>query len=55
MYKMKYSRYQDSSVIHGCFFYWVLDEKCAANQIYRKPNFEWHRFQKVTDFTLLDV
>ena len=29
---MKYSCYQESSVIHGWFVYWVLVEKCAACQ-----------------------
>ena len=29
MYKMKYSWYQGSSVIHGWFVYRVLIEKCA--------------------------
>ena len=43
MYKMKYSSYQESSVIHGWFVYWVLVEKCAACQS-RKSNFGWHRF-----------
>ena len=32
MYKMKYSCYQESSVIHGWFVYWVLVEKCVACQ-----------------------
>ena len=31
-YKMKYSCYQESSVIHGWFVYWVLVEKCVACQ-----------------------
>ena len=29
---MKYSRYQESSVIHGWLVYWVLVEKCVACQ-----------------------
>ena len=29
---MKYSCYQESSVIHGWFVYWVLVEKCVACQ-----------------------
>ena len=39
MYKMKYSCYQDSSVTHGWFVYWVLVEKCAACQSNRKSDF----------------
>ena len=31
-YKMKYSSYQDSSVILGCFFFAFLVEKCATCQ-----------------------
>ena len=44
MYKMKYraSCYQDSSVVHGCFFIGFLDEKCAACQSHRKSYFGWH-------------
>ena len=43
MYKMKYSCYQESSVIHGWFVYWVLVEKCVGCQS-RKSDFGWHRF-----------
>ena len=45
MYKMKYSCYQDSSVIHGWFVYWDLVEKCAACQSHRKSDFTWRRFR----------
>ena len=38
MYKMKYSCYQDPSVIH-----WFLVEKCTACQSHRKSDFGWHR------------
>ena len=40
--KMKYSCYQDPSVIHGWFVYWVLVEKFAACQSNRKSDFGWH-------------
>ena len=33
MYKMKYSCYQESSVVHGWFFYWVFCwEKCRLSK-----------------------
>ena len=42
---MKYSCYQESSVIHGWFlFIEFLVEKCAVCQS-RKSNFGWHRFR----------
>ena len=44
MYKMKYSCYQDSSVIHGLFLA-LLVEKCTACQNHWKSNFGWHHFQ----------
>ena len=44
MYKMEYSCYQESSVIHGWFAYWVLVEKCAACQS-QKSDFGWHYFR----------
>ena len=44
MYKMKYSCYQDSSVIHGLFLA-LLVEKCTACQSHWKSNFGWHHFQ----------
>ena len=45
LYKMKYSCFQDSSVIPGWFVYWVLVEKCTACQSHRKSDFGWHRFR----------
>ena len=47
MYKMKYSCYQDSSVIHGLFLA-LLVEKCTACQSHWKSNFGWHHFQNWT-------
>ena len=44
IYKMKYSCYQQSSVIHNWFVYWVLFEKCVAYES-RKSDFGWHRFR----------
>ena len=41
----EYSCYQDSSVIHGWFVYWICGEKCAACQNHRKSNFVWHCFR----------
>ena len=41
----EYSCYQDSSVIHGWFVYWISGEKCAACQNHRKSNFVWHCFR----------
>ena len=44
MYKMKYSCYQDSSVIHGLFlalFGWEMH--CLSKSL--EPNFGWHHFQ----------
>ena len=39
MYKRKYSCYQESSVIHGCWLvYWVFGRQS------RKSDFGWHRF-----------
>ena len=44
MYKMKYSCYQESSVIHAAgLFIEFLVEKCAVRQS-RKSDFGWHRF-----------
>ena len=51
MYKMKYSCYQESSVIHGWFVYWVLVEKCVACQ-------NWvirFRMGSFSSFTLLNA
>ena len=46
MYKMKYSFYQDSSVIHMAgLFLVLLVEKCTACQSHWKSNFGWHHFQ----------
>ena len=45
MYKMKYSCYQDFSVIPGWFVYWVLVEKCAACPSQRKSDFGWNNFR----------
>ena len=39
MCKMKYSCFQDSSVIPGWLVFGVLVEKC-----HRKSDFGWHRF-----------
>ena len=52
MYKMKYSCYQESSVIHGWFVYWpwFLVEKCVACQ-------NWvirFRMASFSSFTLLN-
>ena len=44
MYKMKFSCYQESSVIHGQFVYRVFAEKYVACQS-RKSDFGWHRFR----------
>ena len=45
MGKMKYSCYQESSVIHDIhLFIEFLVEKCAASQS-RKSDFGWHRFR----------
>ena len=44
MYKMKYSCHQDSSVIHGWFFYWVL-RNAPLVKVRRKSDFGWYRFQ----------
>ena len=51
MYKMKYSCYQESSVIHGWFVYWVLVEKCVAcqNSVIR------FRMASFSFFTLLNA
>ena len=38
LYKMKYSCFQDSSVIRGWFVYWFLVGKCAVCQSHRKSN-----------------
>ena len=43
MYKMKYSCYQESSLIRGWFVYWVLLEKWVACQS-RESDFGWHRY-----------
>ena len=45
MFKMKYSCYQDCSVIHGWFVYWFMVDKCTACQNNRKSNFGWYRFR----------
>ena len=47
-YKMKYSCYQDSSVIHGWFIYWVFGWEMRRLSNYRKSDLGWHRFQKWT-------
>ena len=41
---MKFSCYQESSVIHGQFVYRVFAEKYVACQS-RKSDFGWHRFR----------
>ena len=46
LYKMKYSCYQDCSVIHGWFVYCAFIDKCTACQSLWKSDFGWHRFQK---------
>ena len=43
MYKMKYSCYQDSSVIHGLFIGFLV-ENSAACRSYWKFDFGWCRF-----------
>ena len=40
MYNMKYSCYQESSVIHGCFVYWVFGWETAP-----LVKVGWHRFR----------
>ena len=42
MFKMNYSCYQDSSVIHGWFVFWVFGWE---SQSHRKSDFAWYRFQ----------
>ena len=44
MYKMKFSCYQESSVIHGSLFIGFLVEKYVACQS-RKSDFGWHHFR----------
>ena len=44
MYRMKYSCYQDSSVIHGLFLA-LLVEKCTACQSHWKSDFGSYHFQ----------
>ena len=53
MYRMKYSCYQDSSVIHGLFLA-LLVEKCTACQSHWKSNFGWHPIFK-TELTHLPL
>ena len=43
MYKMKYTCFQDSSVIHVWFVYWVFGWKCAICLSHWKSDFGWHR------------
>ena len=45
-YKMKYSCYQDCSVIHADLFIALFVDKCTAFQSHWKSHFGWHRFQK---------
>ena len=53
---MKYSCYQDSSIIPGWFVYWVLVEKCAACQSHWKSDFGWIAFKnELTHFPFLDA
>ena len=47
MCKMKYSCYQESSVIHGLFIGFLV-EKCVACQS-RKYDFGWHRLKVSSD------
>ena len=46
MYKMKDSCYQDSSIIHGWFVYWVFG--CEMRRLSKslEIRFRMHRFQK---------
>ena len=46
VYKMKYSCYQDCSVIHVGLFVALFVDKCTACQSHWKSDFGWHRFQK---------
>ena len=43
---MKYSCYQDCSVIHGWFVYCAFCWQMHACQSHWKSDFGWHRFQK---------
>ena len=44
MYKMKYSYFQDSSVIHGWFVYWGFGWEMHRLASHWKIDFVWHRF-----------
>ena len=46
MYKMKYSCYQDSSVIHGWFVYRDFGWEMHRLSKSLETDFGWHRFQK---------
>ena len=48
MYKMKYSCYQESSVIHGWFVYWVFGWEMRQNWVIR------FRMASFSSFTLLE-
>ena len=45
-YKMKYSCYQDCSVIHGWFVYCAFCWQMHRLSSHWKSDFGWHRFQK---------
>ena len=45
MYKMKYSSYQEPSVIHGWFVYWVFGWEMRGLSKFGNPISGWYRFQ----------
>ena len=45
MCKMKYGCYQESSVIHGWFVYWVFGWVMCRLSKSEKSDFGWHRFR----------
>ena len=52
LYKMKYSYFQDSSVIHGLFVYWGFGWEMRRLP---KSSEIWFHMAKFSFFTLLDV
>ena len=51
MYKMEYSCYQDSSVIHGWFVYWIFGWEMR----HLSESGIWFRMSSFSFFTLLDA
>ena len=45
MYKMKYSRYQDSSVLHSWFVYWDFGWEMRRLSMSSAIRIKWHRFR----------